>query len=187
MALVHYPVNNRNGERIASAVTNLDLHDLSRVARTYGVPALYVITPLVDQRRLAERVVSHWVQGVGAQYNPDRCEAMRLIRIRESMAEALDDIRGETGDDPATVVTSARRMPGTMGYGEFRGLMATGRPYLLVFGTAWGLAEDFMEEADYVLDPVTGGTEYNHLSVRSAAAIILDRLAGREEAELSPD
>jgi hypothetical protein len=53
-----------------------------------------------------------------------------------------------------------------------------GQPYLLVFGTAWGLAEPFISEADYILEPISGRTDYNHLSVRSAAGIILDRLLG---------
>ncbi|MCP4687771.1 MAG: RNA methyltransferase, partial [Desulfobacterales bacterium] len=30
LALLHYPVVNKNGEPVASAVTNLDLHDISR-------------------------------------------------------------------------------------------------------------------------------------------------------------
>ena len=53
LALTHYPVVNKRGEIIASALTNLDLHDIARVARTYGVKGYYVITPLEDQRELA--------------------------------------------------------------------------------------------------------------------------------------
>jgi hypothetical protein len=57
-------------------------------------------------------------------------------------------------------------------------LLRSDRPYLLALGTAWGLSEDFIAEADHVLDPILGDTDYNHLSVRSAAAIMLDRLMG---------
>ena len=57
-------------------------------------------------------------------------------------------------------------------------MLISGRPHLLVFGTAWGLAETFISEADYILAPITGPTDYNHLSVRTAAGIILDRLLG---------
>jgi len=32
---------------------------------------------------------------------------------------------------------------------------------------------------DMLLEPIEGYTDYNHLSVRSAAAIILDRLLGK--------
>jgi hypothetical protein len=65
-----------------------------------------------------------------------------------------------------------------IGYGELRDLMAgeDSGAFLLVFGTGWGLSEEIMQGADYTLKPVSGYTGYNHLSVRSAAAIILDRL-----------
>ena len=57
IALVHYPVTNKNGEVIASAVTNLDLHDMARSARTYGVKGFYVVTPLEDQKALAAQLM----------------------------------------------------------------------------------------------------------------------------------
>ena len=47
---------------------------------------------------------------------------------------------------------------------------------LLLFGTGWGLAPEALARMDDVLEPVRGTTDYNHLSVRSAASIILDRL-----------
>ncbi len=53
------------------------------------------------------------------------------------------------------------------------------QPHLLIFGTAWGLSKNLIKSANYRLEPITGITEYNHLSVRSAAAIILDRLLQR--------
>ena len=43
------------------------------------------------------------------------------------------------------------------------------------------LDDDIMEamkKFDYILEPVYGSCDYNHLCVRSAVAIILDRLAG---------
>jgi hypothetical protein len=52
------------------------------------------------------------------------------------------------------------------------------RPVLLVFGTGQGLSPSLIEKADYGLIPIEGFTEYKHLSVRSAAAIILDRWLG---------
>jgi hypothetical protein len=63
-------------------------------------------------------------------------------------------------------------------YEKFRAMLNNGKPYVLTLGTAWGLAEEFISKADYVLDPIAGTADYNHLSVRSAAAIILDRLLG---------
>jgi hypothetical protein len=51
-------------------------------------------------------------------------------------------------------------------------------PFLLMFGTGWGMSDELMARADYVLKPINGPTDYNHLSVRAACAIILDRLRG---------
>jgi len=75
------------------------------------------------------------------------------------------------------VVTSAR----TEGAGEFTGFarlreqLAT-RPVLLVLGTGSGLAPEVMCRADGFLPPIRPFDAYNHLSVRSAAAILVDRL-----------
>ena len=40
VALVHYPIVDRRGDVVNTAVTNLDLHDIARTARTYGVPSV---------------------------------------------------------------------------------------------------------------------------------------------------
>ena len=180
LALIHHPVYNKNGEVIASAVSNLDLHDISRAAKTYGVRAFYIITPLADQRELVERIVSHWTEGVGARYNPDRSEALRLIRIAVSLDAVLDEIAANGEGVPVTVVTDARPHPRNISYSALTEMLKGEHPYLLLFGTGWGLTQEFVDKADYVLAPIMGHTGYNHLSVRSAAAIVLDRLLGRE-------
>jgi len=79
------------------------------------------------------------------------------------------------------VVTDASRKtaPG-LTYVQARNMVRADQVILLLFGTAWGLVDEVFEKADYLLDPVEGYTNYNHLSVRSAAAIILDRLVGRD-------
>jgi hypothetical protein len=176
VALTHYPVVNKNGDIISSAVTNLDLHDISRVAKTYGVRAFYVTTPLEDQKALIKKIVSHWVEGTGSTYNPKRREALELIIIKKSLDEVKDHIRKSGGNFPKTVVTSAKHRPDNLSFGKFREMLKDGNLFLLIFGTAWGLPEKLIAEADYSLNPVVGNTDYNHLSVRSAAAIILDRL-----------
>lgn len=176
VALTHYPVVNKRGEIIASALTNLDLHDISRAAKTYGVKAYYVVTPLTDQKLLAEKIVAHWTAGAGAIYNPARREALELIRIKDSIANVIDDIRNLENRDPKIVTTCARKYPANIGYQQFRAILQNGMPHLLVFGTAWGLAESVLSAADFILEPIEGTAGYNHLSVRSAAAIILDRL-----------
>jgi len=175
-------VVNKSGDVIASAVTNLDLHDIARAAKTYGVRGYYVITPVSDQQVLARRIIDHWTGGRGGRYNPVRREALSLIRIRDSLESATDDIRQAVGAGPRTVVTCARKGEGTLSYERFRGMLGGGEPYLLVLGTAWGLAPELMRGADHRLSPIEGPTAYNHLSVRSAAAIILDRLLGDRRA-----
>jgi hypothetical protein len=179
VALTHYPVVNKSGDIIASAVTNLDLHDISRAVKTFGVKSFYVITPLKDQQGLAKRIVAHWTNGHGADYNPARRSALETIKVIDSVADVAQDIKRLESRYPKTVATSARGYPASIGYNDLRNELKNGMPYLLVFGTAWGLAEPFISEADYVLKPIAGISDYNHLSVRSAAAIILDRLVGR--------
>ncbi len=179
LALAHYPVVNKRGEIIASAVTNLDIHDMARAARTYGAKALYVITPLEDQQSLVKTLVSHWTTGSGSVYNPKRCQALEMVCIQDTLEKAREDIALRAEGYPRIVMTSAREHSGGIPISRFRELLETGKPYLLVFGTAWGLSQDCMEQADHILEPIRGNTEYNHLSVRSATSIILDRLLGR--------
>lgn len=180
LALMHYPVVNKNGNIIASAVTNLDLHDISRLSKTYGIRKFYVVTPLTDQGELVQRIVSHWISGTGSTYNPARREALELICIKNCLEDVVDHIYSSSGESPKTVVTCARYDSGDLSFGKFRNMLKSGNPYLLLFGTAWGLAENFITEADYRLDPIKGVADYNHLSVRSAASIILDRLIVKE-------
>ena len=177
---MHYPVVNKAGDVITAAVTNLDLHDISRAVRTYGVRKFYVITPLSDQQALVGRIVSHWVEGLGATYNPDRREALERIQVESSIEEVIEKIHNACGERPKTVATSAKKGRRNIGFRDFRKMLGSGAPYIIAFGTAWGLSEEFISSADYVLQPIKGNTEYNHLSVRSAAAIILDRLLGRD-------
>jgi len=178
VALTHYPVINKRGDIIAAALTNLDIHDISRAAKTYGVKSFYVVTPLSDQKVLAKKIIAHWIGGAGAVYNPDRRRALELIKVKDSILDVAEDIKSIENSYPKTVTTSARRYPSSIGYAEFRDILENGIPHLLIFGTAWGLAESLISEANFVLEPIAGTTGYNHLSVRSAAAIILDRLLG---------
>ncbi len=181
MALTHYPVINRNGQLISSAVTNLDLHDLSRSAKTYGVRTFYVVTPLLDQKGLIEKIVFHWTNGIGSKLNPSRRKALELIKIKTSLDEVNEDILKECKIPPKTVVTCARDKYSNFTFSEFYKKLQTENPYLLIFGTAWGLSEELMLKADHVLEPVMGSADYNHLSVRSASAVILDRLLGERK------
>lgn len=175
MALIHHPVVDKNGQTIAAAVTALDLHDIARAAKTYGVERFYVVTPLLDQQELVKALIDHWVTGAGARYNPDRQAALALIRLTPSIEETLADMTRRHGARPQTVVTSARMTEGNLTFDGLRTLACNGRPTLLMFGTAWGLAPAAMAQAEFRLAPIEGAGDYNHLSVRSAVSIILDR------------
>ena len=52
-------------------------------------------------------------------------------------------------------------------------------PLLILLGTGWGLADALIPSVSRVLAPIEGASDWNHLSVRSAGAILLDRLFGR--------
>jgi len=184
VALVHAPVVNRNGEVIGSAVTNLDLHDIARACRTFGVGTYWVITPFPEQLKLAQQIISHWVEGYGKTANPDRGNALSLIRLSASLEEVIASSRNKWGRELQVIATCARPRPDTMGYRQMRSAVGQGRPGLLLFGTAWGLAPEVFTQVDATLPPLQGTGEYNHLSVRSAVSIILDRLLGNREEQV---
>ena len=179
VTLIHYPVVNKQGEGIASAVTNLDLHDIARTVKTYGGLGFYVATPLTDQKTLVERIVSHWTSGVGGERHPKRKQALELVRVADSLEAVCEDIGRREGVAPKKVVTSAKQRDGSVSFGGLRAILNAETPVLLIFGTAWGLAEDIMIQADYSLVPIVTQTGYNHLSVRCASAIVMDRLLGK--------
>lgn len=176
LGLVHHPVYNKNGDTIASAITTLDLHDLARLCRTYGLKRFLVITPLDDQRELAERVIRHWTEGHGARYNRDRKEAVEQIAVAPDIDAAVEAVRIAEGETPRLIATDAAPGDGTLGFDEARELLREDPPAMLLLGTAWGLHRDLLDRADHVLEPIRGTGRYNHLSVRAAGAIILDRL-----------
>ena len=179
MALVHHPVVDKNGQTISAAVTTLDLHDIARACKTFGVEHFFIVTPLEDQQELVQQIIDHWVSGVGARYNPDRQAALSLIRLTSSLDDVLDSVQTINGEKPQVVVTSARSTHSELRYAELSKLIRNNQPVVLVFGTAWGLAPELLATADFRLAPISGTGEYNHLAVRSAVSIILDRILGR--------
>jgi hypothetical protein len=179
LALVHFPVYNKTGEVVASSVTTLDVHDISRVCRTFGVGTFFVVTPLKTQQELVERLVGHWLEGHGAEYNPTRKEALLKTRVTKSLDAAVAEVTEQCGKKPQVVVTGAKQVPNSIGYEDLKKKLDTEDPTLLVFGTGWGLEKNLVQNADYVLEPIEGNNGFNHLPVRGAIAIILDRLLGR--------
>lgn len=184
VALLHYPVYNRHGHVVCSAITNLDVHDIARAARTYGVRGFYVVTPLEDQRRLLERLLAHWREGYGALTNPERKAALELVTVVASLPEAVARITGEAGRRPDLLGTGATATKPNLTYQEARARIHRGQPTVILFGTGWGLTRDVLRLSTCLLPPIRGATSYNHLSVRGAAAIILDRLLGLRDETL---
>jgi len=176
--LVHYPVFNKKGEKIASAITNLDLHDLSRLARTYGVKGVFIIQPLEDQRKLAEELIEYWLNKKGAQYNPLRKSAIELIKLFETLDSAISEVEKIEGEKPVLLGTDASPKRKYISCEEVRKILWE-KPVVLVLGTAWGLCDEVLDRCDYFLEPIWGRLDpYNHLSVRSAASIFIDRILG---------
>ena len=109
----------------------------------------------------------------------NRKDALSPLSIVSDLDEAIALIDERTGKLPKLVATSARKGPGRISYTKMKEILAEDdTPYLLMFGTGWGMSDQLLERADLFLEPVLGPGEYNHLSVRSACAIILDRLFG---------
>lgn len=160
-------------------MTNLDLHDISRACRTYGVRNYFVIHPSQDQQALNRRIVRHWEGSYGRRMNPTRLEAFRVLQLSQSFEEALNIIRDKTGEDPLCIGTSARQVgAGILPISGLKDKMKE-KPVFLIFGTAYGLEASWEKQLDAFLPAINGPTEYNHLSVRSAASIYLDRIFGR--------
>lgn len=177
-------MRDKHGAIVTTAVTNLDIHDIARSSRTYGVQAYFLVNPLEEQQNVVKRIMGHWQVGGGRDYNPDRADAFERVRIVSWFKDAVSAIEAETGERPEILMTSARRTSGTQrSWRAAREEIAKpGKPKLLVFGTGWGMTDELLAEADAVLEPIVPREEsgYNHLSVRSAVAISLDRLLGAE-------
>lgn len=180
LALVHYPVVDRHDELYTTAITNIDVHDIARSSRTFSLDHYYLVTPILAQRELAQTISTFWIDGAGQKRNRDRTSAMELISVQENFQGCIDNETKITGEKPLLIATSAKICAKkTISYPQGRELIASNRSTILIFGTGYGLAPSIVDEADHLLEPIYGPDDYNHLSVRSAAAIILDRLRSR--------
>lgn len=181
LGLVHYPVKNKKGDEIVTSVTNLDIHDIARSARTFGVKKYFIITPLTAQHQLVNRILEHWKKDQSNIYNPDRYDALTTVQLSQSLDDARQEVCRQEGVDPLIAVTGAN-------FKEYSGdakrlkkkILLDNIPLFLLFGTGWGLSASITEQADYKLSPISGCAPdgHNHLSVRSAVAIYLDRIQG---------
>lgn len=183
---MHYPILNRQGKEVTTAVTNLDIHDIARTCRTYAVKKYFIVTPIEEQHRVVGRILGHWQAPRSQDYHPDRFAALSRVRLVKDFEAVKAAIVAAEGAHPEVVFTDARLKPNSVSYADYRReLEAPDRtkPACVVFGTGWGLSDAFLPEVHRILTPVYGPKddpegEYNHLSVRAAAAIIMDRLLG---------
>jgi hypothetical protein len=177
-------VLDRRGKVVTSAVTSLDIHDLARTARTYGVKAVYIVHPVQELREFASRIREHWFESSGREFDSRRREALELVQVIPALSDAVSSIERESGRRPLIVYTSASSRGG-LTYDELRAkifenkISENAQPILLLFGTGFGLAPEVISNCDVGLAPIYGADDYNHLPVRAAVAIILDRLLGR--------
>ena len=180
IALLHYPAMDREGNIIVTSFTTMDLHDIARPARAYEIRKFYIVQPIDAQRLVINRQIDYWLSEEGRKANPTRYEIVQLVRLKYTLDEVVEDIERERGKTPLLVGTDARSYPNTVGYEELRDKISKKEDeFLIVFGTAYGIPPDLMRTFDYVLEPVHGAGDWNHLSVRNAVAIILDRLFSR--------
>jgi hypothetical protein len=180
IVLLHSPVYDKKGRVSVTSIANMDIHDIARCARTFGVKRFYIVSPLAEQRKLAEKILCHWQSGFGSTYNPSRKEAFALVDVKENLDEVLEDITCRAGKAPRIVATGARLSGECLSAAALRDKILAGNdPHVLLFGTGWGLTGEILERVHHRLEPIQGPEEYNHLPVRAAVAILLDRLWGK--------
>ncbi|MBC7397325.1 MAG: RNA methyltransferase [Bdellovibrionales bacterium] len=184
--LLHYPVTSRAGEPITTAITNLDIHDIARSTRTYEIDHYYLVNPIAEQVTAAKRILAHWETPRSKEWHPDRFEALSRVKILPD----FDDVKADLatlypGLRQEVAMPDARTLPNQFTYPEIRAKWESESEVsvkIIVFGTGGGISSAFYPEVHTYLAPVYGPLEssgYNHLSVRAAAAIILDRLYGK--------
>ena len=193
LALVHHPVVDRHNKIVTSSLTNFDIHDLARSTATYDLAAYHIVTPITSQREKAEHIASLWfddpVTGAPpARKQPatgSRAGALSRVRTADSVETVIANITTEHGAPPVVVGTSARPESFPAAHRrsapELLAEMALDpAPLLILLGTGWGLADALIPSVTRVLAPIEGGSDWNHLSVRSAGAILLDRLFDKQ-------
>lgn len=183
VALMHADVLLPEGEGKkvgTTSVTSLDIHDIARSAKTYGLRGYHIVTPLEDQKKIVHKLLNFWQEGVGVTYNPHRHEALRQVVVSDSLEKVIQSVTEREGKKPLVITTSAQETEHakTITYFDQAEVWQKKRPVLIVLGTGQGLAPQVFKHADFNLVPLTGYSPFNHLSVRSAAAVIFDRWLG---------
>lgn len=180
IALVHHPILDKQKDIVATNITNFDIHDIARAATVYGIKKYYIVHPMKEQQMFVDRILDHWRTGEGSQFNPSRKRSLQVVKPVGSIEEALLDWNKPEG---IVVATHARPVEGAraLSFQDFKGdLFEKKKAGFVVFGTGYGLTDDFMRSCDGVLESLRGAPpeDFRHLSVRSAVSICLDRIMG---------
>ncbi len=186
VALVHHPVIIEGKYSGTSSLTNLDIHDIARSARSYGLGGFYVLTPLKDQQEILQGILQHWLHGQAKKNYGARAKALSLVRPMSFIEDAVTHIEQLSGARPLVFGSSAQwgesirsksknPMPNYISFAKTREIL-NDRAVLILLGTGHGLAPEVMQSCDALLRPVRFLGDYNHLSVRAAAAIMFDRI-----------
>ncbi len=180
IALLHFPAMDKEGRTIITSFTTMDLHDIARPARAYEINTYYIVQPVDGQRMVIKKQIDYWLSEEGKKTNPTRNEVVRLVKLCYTFEEVVEDIIATRGKKPVIVGTDARKYPNTISYRWLsEEIHKRERDFLIVFGTGYGIPPSLMNTFDYILEPIYGAGDWNHLSVRNAVAIILDRLLSR--------
>lgn len=177
--LLHDQMLDKQGDLVTTSLTMIDLHDIARSCCTYGVETFFIAHPSNSLKKLARTLKKHWEVGYGSTYNPNRKEALDKTQIITDLDEAIQIIDSRSGQLPKLLATSAHQGEDRLKFAELTKELNQDnnqQEYLLMLGTGWGMSKSLLDRADYFLEPINGPTEYNHLSVRSACAIMLDRI-----------
>ncbi len=179
VVLLHDQMVDKTGKLITSSLTMIDVHDIARSSRTYGLTNAFIAHPSPTLRKLARTLKTHWEGEFGTRYNSNRKEALEYTEIVSDLDEAIAKVDLRTGKLPKLIATSAKDGGDRVSFETMRQMINNDeQPYLIMFGTGWGMSEALLKRADYFLKPINGPGAYNHLSVRAACAIVLDRLLG---------
>lgn len=184
VALLHEHVLLPQGQVGTTSVTSLDIHDIARSAATLGCKGYFIVTPLQDQQLIVSRLIDFWQKGEGVGYNEHRHQALKNVALVSHIEEVLETIERVHDQKPLLIATSAQISDHStlackyITYHDQAKVWQLSRPVLFLFGTGHGLAPSILEKADFILVPLEGFTQFNHLSVRSAVAVILDRWLG---------
>ena len=181
VVLLHDQMVDKQSRIVTTSLTLIDIHDISRSSRTFGVNTFYISHSSEKMRSLAYTLIGHWDHGYGASYNPKRKDALSVAKVLSSFDEVIEDITQRNSKKPIVVMTSAKKSGSEQTRVTFSQLREklkadSSNEYLLCLGTGWGMSEELLAKGDLFLEPIYGAGEFNHLSVRSALAIMLSRI-----------